>query len=71
MNNTKYDAELTDSDLTFYAGWTDKELATLAIPFRNMVLDALETREVRLEARAEERRSGTWAFPAHVREGLL
>lgn len=64
--------ELYDWDLEHvWPNATDRSFERMAIPQRNAILDDLRRREENLERRAEERRNGTWAIPAHVREDLL
>ena len=48
----------------------DSEFAAMAIPERNEILDEIRRIEQTREALAEERRTGHWAIPSHVREGL-
>ena len=49
---------------------TDAELAAMAISERNEILDEIRRSEETRDARAEERRTGYWAIPTHVRKGL-
>lgn len=51
--------------------WSDETFARLAIPQRNAILDELRRREETMEARAEERRRGDWATPAHIRRDFV